>query len=386
MYPDLSYLFNDIFGTQVDNWTAVFKTFGLFLALAFFASAYILKLEFLRKEKEGVLQALTQKIESSPKTIWTEMIINSLILFVAGWKLPFIASNFEAFKLDPSSVIFNGNGNFLIGLGLALLGFAYQYYSNKEKLAAGIETKDIKVYPHQKVSDITVVAALSGVAGARIFSISENIDSFLNDPIGQLFSGSGLTVYGGVILATIVLMWYVKKHGIPRLEMCDAGSLALLMGYIVGRMGCQFSGDGDWGIKNEVASPSWWFFPDWAWTYTYPHTVTKQGVPIKDCIGEYCTQLSPGVYPTPVYEIIMCLGIFAFLWSIRRRIKIPGMMFAFYLFFSGIERFLIEFIRVNDRYEFLGFNFSQGQWLSVVSIILGIVGSIYLWKRAERLT
>ncbi len=381
MYPDLSYFFNDLFGTDVDNWTAIFKTFGLFLALAFFAAAYILKLEFKRKESEGLLHPVDKKIVTGPQNVWGEILSNTLLFFILAWKLPFIARHFTEFKQDPASIVFNLNGDWLIGIFIALGMFGYSYYKNKERLHIKEETRLVKVYPHQKIGDITIVAAISGIIGARFFSILENLDSFYSDPLGQIFSGSGLTVYGGVIVATFVVLWYVSKNGISKLHMMDAGALSLLMGYIVGRMGCQFSGDGDWGIPNSAEAPSG--IPQWLWSYDYPHNITKQGQKMVDCIGEYCNHLVPGVYPTPVYEIFMCGLIFAGLWMMRKRITIPGMMFFLYLIFSGIERYLIEFIRVNDKYEFLGFNYSQGQWIALASVLIGIVGSILLWQRSK---
>ena len=79
-----------------------------------------------------------------------------------------------------------------------------------------------------------------------------------------------------------------------------------MMGYGVGRMGCQFSGDGDWGIVNEAPKPSWFIFPDWAWAYEYPHNVLNEGVRMVNCVGNHCMKLSPPVYPTPIYEITFC--------------------------------------------------------------------------------
>ena len=64
MYPDLSYFLNDVFGTPVDNWASVFKTFGLMLALAFVACAWYVKVELKRKEEEGLLAARTKVIET----------------------------------------------------------------------------------------------------------------------------------------------------------------------------------------------------------------------------------------------------------------------------------------------------------------------------------
>ena len=61
MYPDLSYFFHDLFGTQPDNWTSIFKTFGFMVVIAILVAAYMLGKEMMRKEKEGLLSPRTVK-------------------------------------------------------------------------------------------------------------------------------------------------------------------------------------------------------------------------------------------------------------------------------------------------------------------------------------
>ena len=133
------------------------------------------------------------------------------------------------------------------------------------------------ITPQSRVVDITLIAAVSGIIGSKLFSVFENFGDFLKDPIGQFFSGSGLTIYGGLILATYVVLRYVHKKGMPVLHVMDAGAPAMILGYAVGRMGCQLSGDGDWGIVNTSPKPDWFFLPDWLWSFRYPHNVIEEG-------------------------------------------------------------------------------------------------------------
>ena len=71
-----------------------------------------------------------------------------------------------------------------------------------------------KIHPYQLVGNITMIAAISGIIGAKIFHNLENFDLFLNDPFGQLISFSGLTFYGGLIGGTVSVLWYTKKYSI----------------------------------------------------------------------------------------------------------------------------------------------------------------------------
>lgn len=379
MYPDLSYFFHDFLGTPVDNWSSIFKTFGVFLALVFVVSFFIIRAEIRRKYTAGIIPTLNVKeAASSPLK---EGIVNALFGFVLGFKLPFVYNNFEAFKADPASMIFSSQGNIIMGMAAAILFgiYAFAMANNRPLSKGGV----VGIHPADKAGDIILLAAFSGIVGSRLFSILENLDSFWADPMGQLLSGSGLTIYGGLILAFIVVYLYIKRLGIPPLHMMDIASLALMLGYGVGRMGCQFSGDGDWGIANEAPKPDWFIFPDWAWSYDYPRNVAdfyQRGVKIPDCVGNFCTHLSPPVYPTPIYEILIAIIGFVFLWSIRKKISTPGRLFFIYLTMSTFARFWVESIRVNPRYDYFGLGWSQAQWISAILLVIGIIGFFMVGK------
>lgn len=389
MYPDLSYLLNDIFPSlfERDGAFSVVKMFGLLLAFAFLASAYTLGLEFLRKEEEGVLKPKTMKtIVGQPATV-TDLAVNAIIGFFVGFKFLFVAQNFASFKADAAGIIFSSQGNILGGLVGAIAFGVYQWWDAKRNSLETPQEKLINVYPHDRVGDITIMAAISGIAGAKLFSVLENFQDFLLDPIGQIFSGSGLTMYGGLILAFFVVYIYVKRLGIPPIEMMDCAAPCVTVGYGVGRLGCHFSGDGDWGVVNSAAKP-FSLLPDWLWSYSYPNNVLNEGVPMQNCVGHYCSQLGAGVFPTPLYETILCVVMLAILWSLRKRIKIPGVLFFIYLILNGLERFTIEGIRVNPRYDIMGLQqYSQAQYIALGLIAIGVtgVGILYaLWQKKAR--
>lgn len=386
MYPDLSYFFHDLLGTAPDNWLGVFKTFGVFLILSFLASAYVLNLELKRKEKEGLLKGFTEKERVGFPATWQEIALNALFGFIIGFKLPYIAQHFDEFRPDPASIVLSGKGTWLWGIVAAAVFGYFKYYDQKKKQLPKPQIKDVLVMPHHRIGDITILAAISGIVGARLFSIiesEENIKAFLKDPLDQLLSGSGLAIYGGLIVAFIAVYYYVKKKGMTPIHVMDAVAPALIMGYAVGRLGCQFSGDGDWGITNINPVPGWWFLPEWAWSYTYPHNVLNEGVPIEGCQWEYCRQLEQGVYPTPIYETFFSLVIFAILWIMRKRFRMAGMLFFLYVFLNGIERYFIEKIRTNPDISLLGMEATQAEYVAGLLILLGLGGMIYLYVKGR---
>jgi len=387
MYPDLSYFFHDLLGTSPDNWLSVIKTFGFFLILSFLASAYVFYLELKRKEKAGLLQGSNEKERIGFPATWQELVLNGLFGFIIGFKLPYIAQHFDAFKPDPAKMIFSSNGTLLWGVvGAALFAFL-KYWDRKRHQLSKPLIRETLVMPHQRIGDITILAAISGLIGARLFSIiesEENIKAFIKNPLDQLLSGSGLAIYGGLILAFITVYLYIKSKGMKPIYVMDAVAPALIMGYAVGRLGCQFSGDGDWGIVNTSPTPSWWFLPDWAWSYTYPHNVLNDGVKIDGCLYNYCHQLSEGVFPTPLYETFFSLIIFIILWSLRKRITIPGILFFIYVFLNGVERFFIEKIRTNPDINLLGMKATQAEYVASLLIIIGVVGIVYLYIKRPK--
>ncbi len=282
--------------------------------------------------------------------------------------------------IDTQSYIMSSQGSVGAGIIVALLFVGLKWYEkNKEKLAKP-EERTIRIWPQDRIGDIIIYAAVFGFAGAKIFHNLENWDDFSKDPIGSLLSFSGLTFYGGLICATIAIWVYCGKHNMKQIHVADAFAPAMMLAYGLGRMGCQFAGDGDWGIVNTNPKPFKWM-PDWAWSYTYPNNVIGEGVPIPGCEGPYCSQLPLGVYPTPLYEIVAALLLFAFLWSIRKRVTTPGVLAGIYLIVNGIERFFIELIRVNTHYTGLPFQPTQAELIAVGLVITGIVLIIVLKRK-----
>ena len=379
-YPTISDWINDIFGT---NLALPVQSFGFFVALAFIAAAVVVSLELKRKEKEGLVQKQRKKVKVGEPASLTELAINGFIGFIIGFKLLAVLFNYESCVADPQGFVFSLKGNFIGGVIGAVIG-AYLKYREKAKTKLDKpKMEEVEVYPHQLVGDLLIVAAISGFIGAKVFNFLEapqDLRDFMEDPGGNIFSG--LTIYGGLIFGAIGVIWYARKNNINILQLADASAPALILAYGIGRIGCHVAGDGDWGIDNTSAAPSW--IPENLWSYTYPHNIINEGVPIPGCEGDHCFALANPVYPTPIYETIACIIIFGILWSLRKRIKVPGMILALYLVFNGIERFFIERIRINTEYNIFGMTPSQAEIISLLFVISGIGLGIYFHQRYKK--
>jgi phosphatidylglycerol:prolipoprotein diacylglycerol transferase len=223
-------------------------------------------------------------------------------------------------------------------------------------LAAGwvvwSELKRYRLDP-DNASTMVVAAAAGGFLGARLLFILENLPQFLNSPFGFIFSGSGFTWYGGLIGGAVAITWVIRRKSIPWSQAADISAPALALAYGIGRIGCHVAGDGDWGTVSDMP---------WAVAYRnaiigWVHPAT--GVPYPPGLG---------VHPTPIYELIQSLIIFAILWLVRKKGYPHGSIFWLYLILAGVARFSVEFWRLNPV---LGMGMTQAQWFSIVMVLLG---------------
>ncbi len=389
MYPDLSYIAHALFGTQPDNWLSILKTFGFFLAIAFLVSAVVFYHELKRKARAGLFEpSITTVTEGQPASL-AEIISNAVVGRLLLGKGAYAYQHFDVFRHDPASVILSASMNWPAAiLGAAALGGLSWWDAHRKRLETPID-RQVQIWPHDRISEMTVWAAVGGIVGAKVFDLFDNWESFLQDPVGSLTSGGGLAFFGGLLLGFVAVVSYIWRNKIPFWPSADAVAPALTAGYGVGRIGCQLSGDGDWGIVNNAPKPDWLsVLPDWMWAFRYPHNVLNtprtdpvNSVSIENCSWDYCFQLSEPVFPTPFYEVMMMMVVFGILWGLRTRIRIPGMIFFIYLALIAVERFLIEKIRVNVVHDVWGMHLTQAEIISILLFLISVAGMIFVWRK-----
>jgi len=402
MYPTLYHAFLDLFGIHLE-FLKLFNSFGFFVVIAFLTGAYIVKLEIERKVAEGIIPAVIRKETRGAKATLMSYLSNVFIGALLGFKVLYLILDSGDALSDPPAFLLSFTGNWF---GAILGGVLFYWLRHIEV------RKEQKEFPKEvevaysvtgkdHASNIAMAGALWGFIGAKLFFIVEDPDhivSFFTDfSINSILSG--LTVFGGLILGGGAILYYFKKNGIPVFAGADAAAPAFILAYGVGRIGCQVSGDGDWGIANSAAKPSWLnWIPDWAWSYNYPNNVNgvmgysekggymgkaieaDMGLPIFKGYGSY---LDPGVYPTPIYELLMATVIFLILWALRKHIKAMGVIFFMVLFFNGLERFFIEKIRVNEELHLFGIEGTQAEFIAFLLMLAGIIGMAVRFRSAR---
>ena len=181
--------------------------------------------------------------------------------------------------------------------------------------------------------EMVFAALIGGIVGAKLWYVAETG--------GELFSGTGLTFYGGLIGGALAVCAWAYYRGELDLQLADVVAPTLAAAYAIGRVGCQLAGDGDYG-------KDW----DGPWAMAYPNGTVPIDTP---------------VHPTPIYEAL-AMGAFALLlWRWRNRWQ-PGTLMAVYLIGAGLERFLVEFVRRNPD---AALGLTQPQLVAVVMMLAG---------------
>lgn len=421
MYPNLYYVFKDLFGIKIGALRFI-NSFGFFVAISFLVAAALLAQELRRKSKLGLLHPTETKIIVGKPASATEILLNFILGFILGYKILALFFLDAAATEDTQAYIFSGAGSLPAGLAVGALFAWLKWRDGKKQQLDKPEERTVRIWPHDRVGELTVIALVVGLAGSKLFDIFENWSDFLNRPADYIFSGGGLTFYGGLICATIAIIWYARKHKFSVRHLADAIAPSLMIAYAIGRIGCQVAGDGDWGIYNSaykidaaneivLAAPADFtdsvqahasffarhydnlndvhhasfkkpdalgFLPNWFFAYHYPHNVNETGIKINGCDEKYCSQLPIPVFPTPFYETLACTLLFFVLWGLRKRLQPAGALFCLYLILNGLERFFIEKIRVNNRLDLFGLHPTQAEVISTGLVITGVVLWIFL--------
>lgn len=201
---------------------------------------------------------------------------------------------------------------------------------------------------------ILLAAIPAGIIGSKIFHILEHWSEFMASPSDMIFSGAGLSAYGGYIFAFTcgVIILKINKENV--MEVADATAPAMAFGYCFGRFGCHVAGDGCYGL--ETAS-----FLGTA----YPNGIVPN------------TSL---VHATPLYEVMFSFFVVGLLMKLRKKDLPVGQIFFLYLILNGFPRLMVEFIRRNPGW--IG-SLTQAQVVGILLMITGAIGLYYTNKKAK---
>lgn len=198
---------------------------------------------------------------------------------------------------------------------------------------------------------LVIAAAVGGLIGSKLNYLIEHPDQLRDSPLSAAFSGAGLVWYGGVIGGAIAALLVVKLYKLSWVRVLDAAAPAMAIGYALGRIGCFLNGD-DYGQPSHLP---------WAMQFPKGSPPTPPGI---------------AVQPTQLYESFSSVVIFLILmFLLRKRLTRPGAMISAYLVMAGVERFLVEFLRMHRDGQL------QAQVVSIIIAVLAAGALVLIYKR-----
>lgn len=212
-----------------------------------------------------------------------------------------------------------------------------------------------KGIPEDVVWGIAFWAVIGGLVGARLFHVIDNLDTYLANPAAILaFQEGGLSIYGAFIVGLLAVFIKVRRRRWSFLPLLDAAAPGIILGQAIGRIGCIVQGD-SLGPVTDLP---------WGFVYTNP--------------GAMAPALGVPFLPSQAYEMVWDLAIFALLWSVRKRVRNDGLLFAAYVFLYSINKFTVSFWREN---VLLAFGLREAQLVALALLGSSAVALLVLYKR-----
>ena len=199
---------------------------------------------------------------------------------------------------------------------------------------------------------------VGGLIGARLFHVIDHWpDEYAANPLRALYVWEGgLAIWGGVIGGLTALALFAWRRALSLGVLLDTAVPGLVLAQAIGRIACVITGD---AVGKPTTGP-------FGLAYSNPGAMVPQ-------LGVYYA-------PTPIYEIILNLTIFAVVWRLRKRPLPDGALFLIYLVLYSVGRFVITFW---SAYKTIALGFNQAQWISLVGLAVGIPTLIYLLRRRQ---
>ena len=178
MYPSIYFAVKDLFGIDL-SFLKMIQSFGFFVAVAFLVAAYLWSKEIMRKEADGLMKSTSQKILKGEAASPTDLISSAVLGFIIGYKISYAVLNYSAFTENPQAVILSLSGNLMGGILIAGISVYLKYREKQKAKLAKPVWEEIKMRPHEHVGNMTIIAAVGGLLGAKIFHNLENLDDFM---------------------------------------------------------------------------------------------------------------------------------------------------------------------------------------------------------------
>ena len=266
----------------------------------------------------------------------------------------------------------------------------------------------------QHITNAALYSLVGGVVGARLFFVVHYFDKFRSNPL-EVFAiwQGGLELAGGVAVFIIVILFYLRYHKLPIRRYLDVLAIGLMLILVFGRIGCFLNGccygkptELPWGVRFPYNSFAYisqinadpernrqdpqlilpkeeyldYLGTNGKWYPKHSEDLTvRQKIEVTE--GKY--RCLP-VHPTQLYSsgiaAFWCLMLYLF-WRRAKKAELsgnsgrfftkPGYTFALMFIVYGITRFLMEYLRDDNPFEFDGLTISQN--IGIAMVVLGVI-------------
>lgn len=290
-----------------------------------------------------------------------------------------------------------------------------------------IRRLSVKITPDpQLITNAALYSLIGGVVGARVFFVIHYWENFADHPIEvfHIWKG-GLELYGGVVMAVAIILFYLIYHKLPIRRYLDILAIGLMLALVFGRLGCFLNGccygkptDLPWGVRFPYGSfahqsqtrpdlerdreqphlelpPEYFGYEgeDGLWyagLKPYDELDEKQKVEVTR--GKY--RCLP-VHPTQLYSSAIAAVCFVILYLLWKRVQKAdglagprklfakqGCVFSLMFVLNGLSRFSIELLRDDNPFEFAGLTISQLIGIGMILLGLALAAVFHLMKRS----
>jgi phosphatidylglycerol---prolipoprotein diacylglyceryl transferase len=184
------------------------------------------------------------------------------------------------------------------------------------------------------------VGLVGGLVGAKLLYTFEHLGE--EPVVNLLLNRGGMSWFGGLVGGVLAGIATILISNRPLWPLLGAAAPALAVGQLFGRIGCFLVGD-DYGRPSSLP-----------WAVAFPEGLPPTTVP---------------VHPTQIYEMLFLAGLTWLLVRARRRGVADRRIVALYLVLGGAVRFLLEFIRVNER---VALGLTTAHWFALALIVIGL--------------
>jgi phosphatidylglycerol---prolipoprotein diacylglyceryl transferase len=204
------------------------------------------------------------------------------------------------------------------GLMLAIAFLVGTWLGLREAARLGLD--------EDRVVTVILVALAAAIAGARVLYVAEHLRDFRGSYLSvlALWQG-GLTLYGGIVAGTVAGLFAARRTGLPMWVTADALAPSLALGTVFGRVGCFLNGC-CYGRPTRLP-----------WGVVFPAD-SFAGLEFG----------SVPVHPSQLYFAAAGLVLFLLVWAMRRRVRVPGVLFWSLIALLALVRIPLDLTRAYE--------------------------------------